>query len=56
MGELYDRTVLRPRRERNSLLGEALVCVGLYGRFLRHPPNAVMAFRLEPDDAVSYRF
>ena len=56
--ELYDRTVLLDRGASGTLLlGEALVCVGLYGRFLRHPPNAVMAFRLEPGRcAVSYRF
>lgn len=56
--ELYDRTVLLDRGASGTLLlGEALVCVGLYSRFLRHPPNAVMAFRLEPGRcAVSYRF
>lgn len=56
--ELYDRTVLLDRGASGTLLlGEALVCAGLYGRFLRHPPNAVMAFRLEPGRcAVSYRF
>src|SRR5204862_178311 len=45
---LYDRTVWLDRSSSGSLLlGEVLVCLGLYGRFLSHPLNA-MAWRLEP--------
>ena len=55
--ELYDRTVWLDRSSSGSLLlGEVLVCLGLYGRFLSHPSNA-MAWRLEPGRcALSYRF
>jgi hypothetical protein len=55
--ELYDRTVWLDRSSSGSLLlGEVLVCLGLYGRFLSHPLNA-MAWRLEPGRcALSYRF
>jgi hypothetical protein len=55
--ELYDRTVALDRGSSGSLLlGEALVCLGLYGRFLSHPTNA-LAWRLEPGRcALSYRF
>ena len=54
---LFDRTVWLDRSSSGSLLlGEALVCVGLYTRFLRKPPGPV-AWRVEPARcAVSLRF
>lgn len=54
---LFDRTVLLDRSSSGALLlGEALLCLGLYDRFLRKP-TAAMAWWLEPGRcAVSYRF
>ena len=53
----FDRSVWLDRGSSSSLLiGESLLCVGLYGRFLRRPTSPV-AWRIEPQRCVvSYRF
>lgn len=55
---LFDRTVLFDRAASGSLLGgEALICAGLYMRFLRRPSTARVGVTLEARRcAVSYRF
>ena len=47
--ELYDRTVLQDRIASGSLLtGEALLALGVYLRFLRHPESSRASLRLSP--------
>ena len=55
--ELFDRAVWLDRGSSGSLLlGESLVCLGLYGRFLRRP-SGPLAWSLSPQRcAVSYRY
>jgi hypothetical protein len=57
IGSLFDRAVLYDRVSSGSLMaGEALLCLGLYWRFLRQPPPA-LGLTIEPERcAVSYRF
>lgn len=54
---LFDRSVWLDRGSSGSLLlGESLLCVGLYSRFLRRPPGP-LSWRIEPQRcAVSYCF
>jgi hypothetical protein len=54
---LFDRSVLLDRSSSGSLLlGESLLCLGLYGRFLRRPTGP-LAWSLSPQRcAVSYRY
>ena len=55
--ELFDRTVLYDRAASGSLLlGEALLCVGVYWRFLRRPTPSVSLLLGTERCAVSYRF
>lgn len=54
---LFDRTVLYDRAASGSLLlGEALLCVGVYWRFLRRPQPRVSLMLGTERCAVSYRF
>ena len=56
---LFDRSVWYDRGSSGSLLaGEALLCLGLYGRFLHRPQaRASLAWQIEPGRcAFRYRF